>query len=497
MGLTRQAQAVTFDWRGFTDNSWFVANNWTHPGLPAIPGVSDHVVVGSFAPTSSRWPFFNGTTTVRSVAVRGVSSFNAGLLVLTAGQLTINSDLDIGVVNGGTVVLQQFTPTLAVQGQITVDSGGILDNQKGIISAPNQPIIIRGDYKQVSSTSAQLSTGTLDVQTGGSVLHSKGPIVLTNSLSSLTIGGSYSLQGTSPNQGVLTAPAITIGSGGAGTLFITGDGQLLGANTITVNTGGLFDIRKNYDFAGTLTLNNGTVKTKDGATAKTLTLIQAGLLRGKGTVDGNLINDASVNPGLGFVGSFALTEDYQQTAQGKLVIDITGTLLNSFDNLDVTGDVTLGGVIEVQLPSSFTPVEGDSFDIITFGGLLTGSFGTVMLPAPSSGVALGLSYGANTVSLTAGLQGDLNGDGFVGVDDLNIVLLQWNQSVTAGVWLSGDPTGDGFVGVDDLNAVLVNWNAGTPPAVSVTVPEPAGILWLCLGAMDLVINGRLIRPHGR
>ena len=42
------------------------------------------------------------------------------------------------------------------------------------------------------------------------------------------------------------------------------------------------------------------------------------------------------------------------------------------------------------------------------------------------------------------LEGDLNGDGFVGVDDLNIVLVNWNQNVTPGDLLSGDPTGEGF-----------------------------------------------------
>jgi hypothetical protein len=61
------------------------------------------------------------------------------------------------------------------------------------------------------------------------------------------------------------------------------------------------------------------------------------------------------------------------------------------------------------------------------------------------------------------LQGDLNFDGFVGVDDLNSVLVQWNQRVTPNDLAAGDPSGDGFVGVDDLNTVLVNWNAGLVP----------------------------------
>jgi len=86
------------------------------------------------------------------------------------------------------------------------------------------------------------------------------------------------------------------------------------------------------------------------------------------------------------------------------------------------------------------------------------------------------------------LDGDLNGDGFVGVDDLNIVLTNWNQTVTPGDLLSGDPTGEGFVGVDDLNVVLSNWNAGTPPTAEATgtVPEPGTLSLSCLTATLLL-----------
>ena len=83
------------------------------------------------------------------------------------------------------------------------------------------------------------------------------------------------------------------------------------------------------------------------------------------------------------------------------------------------------------------------------------------------------------------LEGDLNGDGFVGVDDLNIVLVYWNQNVVPGDWSLGDATGEGYVGVDDLNIVLVNWNSGTPPADTATIPEPACIALLGLGGIGL------------
>jgi hypothetical protein len=101
--------------------------------------------------------------------------------------------------------------------------------------------------------------------------------------------------------------------------------------------------------------------------------------------------------------------------------------------------------------------------------------------------------------------GDISTDGFVGIDDLNILLAHWNQSVSPGDELLGDingdlsvgiddlniilgnwnfeingidtradPTGDNFIGIGDLNTVLGNWNAGTPPG-SPGAPGSAGV----------------------
>ncbi len=91
--------------------------------------------------------------------------------------------------------------------------------------------------------------------------------------------------------------------------------------------------------------------------------------------------------------------------------------------------------------------------------------------ASTSAIAL------DTFTWAAVLSGDLDTDGFVGIADLNIVLGNWNQNVTAGDPFLGDPSGDGIVGIGDLNIVLGNWNSGTPPAGVGTVPEPA-TLWL-------------------
>lgn len=94
------------------------------------------------------------------------------------------------------------------------------------------------------------------------------------------------------------------------------------------------------------------------------------------------------------------------------------------------------------------------------------------------------------------LPGDLNGDGFVGGDDLDIVRSFWGQNVTPGDLLSGDPSNDGFVGGDDLDIVRANWGQGTPPAPS-SIPEPGSSVFLVSALLSLFYGFRYSRKFAR
>ncbi len=96
------------------------------------------------------------------------------------------------------------------------------------------------------------------------------------------------------------------------------------------------------------------------------------------------------------------------------------------------------------------------------------------------------NWGDELDALDLFLAGDLDGDGFVGINDLNIVLGNFNQTVPPGN-PAADPDGDGFVGISDLNTVLGNWNTGAPlPPGNASVPEPGTSLsLLVLGMVGL------------
>ena len=199
------------------------------------------------------------------------------------------------------------------------------------------------------------------------------------------------------------------------------------------------------------------------------------------------------------VGNGGATGDYQLAVQeaddhGNSIAEATelpGAF--SFGKVEVGGDVDYFhvpvvegmtytfGVLDLGLPDAILNLYNDGGAIISQnigsnpGGThaqinwLASADGYVYLSVAAQAGSLG-QY-AVTISATDQLDGDLNSDGFVGLADLDIVLNNWNQNVTAGAWSQGDPSGDGFVGLDDLDIVLNNWNNGTPPAATASATE--------------------------
>jgi hypothetical protein len=86
------------------------------------------------------------------------------------------------------------------------------------------------------------------------------------------------------------------------------------------------------------------------------------------------------------------------------------------------------------------------------------------------------------------LAGDANGDGRVDINDLTIVLADYNES--GWTWshgaMDGDPTGT--VDINDLTIVLANYNQtfGASAAGIQAVPEPSCVVLLAIGAIGLL-----------
>ncbi len=149
-------------------------------------------------------------------------------------------------------------------------------------------------------------------------------------------------------------------------------------------------------------------------------------------------------------GIMELGGDYTQLGFASLEIDLGGTQAGQFDQLQVAGDVSINGTLEVSTIDGFDPATGQTFDIITADSV-TGTFSNVVVPA---GTNLEVVYTNSTVSLqvsSGGLLGDANLDGMVDFADIPAFI----DLLIGGSYLfEADINQDSFVNFGDIDPFI-------------------------------------------
>lgn len=274
---------------------------------------------------------------------------------------------------------------------------------------------------------------------------SEGEPALTT-VADITIPRAVSLLDTGwfRTSGGTTATYSGVISGGAGLRIneggYNGSVELTGANTYAGST---------HLRSGTLLINNIT-----GSAAGTGPVNTSGntTLGGTGAISGalNLANGATIAPGNSTgtltVGGINMSE------ASTIAIEIGGTATGAFDQLVVTDEAALDGTLVVSLLPKYTPVEGDTFEIIT-AATITGALAETMLP---DDFVVEQTAGAVTVvyAVAPDCSADLaNDDSLVNVFDLLELLAGWGSD-GAGADLA-EP--NDLVDVFDLLALLAGW----------------------------------------
>jgi hypothetical protein len=243
------------------------------------------------------------------------------------------------------------------------------------------------------------NTGTIEVETG-TFVHSG----LTNSgLLSVSTGATLNLGGatlqvgsTFSGGGTLTMPSTTIVSGSVTvTLPTVLTGTLSGAGTLHLGapmqwSGGTISLTKlvvgqnqtlsidtatNHDLIGTLE-NHGTVLWTGGAVRVLFNsaIINAadGLweMQGDVTMVGHIDPTFFTNNGRiarsGTAATLTISFPIVFTNSGVIEFRVGGTSPGQFDRI-VSGNVTLGGTVELTPIGGFVPGPGDFFDVMTYG----------------------------------------------------------------------------------------------------------------------------------
>lgn len=105
------------------------------------------------------------------------------------------------------------------------------------------------------------------------------------------------------------------------------------------------------------------------------------LLTGSGKTRGTIENYGTLSPG-NSPGVIDHTGDFIQA--GVLAIEIGGlnsgpgnpTVDDGYDQLNISGELSLGGILEVSLINDFVPALGDTFEVLTYGSVV-GEFDTL------------------------------------------------------------------------------------------------------------------------
>lgn len=128
------------------------------------------------------------------------------------------------------------------------------------------------------------------------------------------------------------------------------------SGTVEVQTGTL--VFGSYTQTAGVTLLNG------GDISSALLNIQAGSVQGSGQVFGPVLNGGQVRPGFS-PGKIDVSQNYVQTSAGAFDVELGGLSAGTqFDQLKVTGTVTLAGALDVSVINGFAPNLNDQFMII-------------------------------------------------------------------------------------------------------------------------------------
>jgi hypothetical protein len=94
-------------------------------------------------------------------------------------------------------------------------------------------------------------------------------------------------------------------------------------------------------------------------------------------VTGNVKNGGILAPGTS-PGTLSITGNYTQDPAGILQIELASN--SNYDRLPISGTVALAGSLQVSLLNNYSPVSGDTFDILSWTSE-TGTFSTLQLPS--------------------------------------------------------------------------------------------------------------------
>jgi fibronectin-binding autotransporter adhesin len=349
MGLAAPAVAATpscsVTWTGNAGNgSWSTASNWS---TDEVPGPTSDVCIPTLTTVDATPP----------ISVHSIQVAEGGTILFGSGSVSIATSLtDQGFITLTGTTLSAGSIDLSSPGNITADGNSSITSP-AFSNTTGTVTVDTGGTLRLADNPVQLQNGTLS---GGNWLVS-GVLVVPSDISQITTQGTeVSVEG--PGSAVQDAS----GHNALATLTSVGSGAVLGVTSLTVAQ----SLTSQGTVVGSLTVS-GTYTQASGATtdlgsgtlSATSVSVQAGsTLEGGGTVASSVTNNGNVSPS----GSLTVTGNYTQGASGALTEQFSSTLI-------VNSTATLSGALNVTVNPKRPPKSGAVYTALTFGSL-NGSF---------------------------------------------------------------------------------------------------------------------------
>jgi len=306
------------------------------------------------------------------------------------------------------------------------------------------------------------------IHTGSGVYRSDNGLLALIGGASLD-GGTFDSSGTGivekTNNGITTLSNIT----NNGEMGVRGQGGIIELPTnltnngnITLNTdGAVFNAHIRFvsdsSIDGTGTINMATAGNMGDAQiiagAGFVGTIGAGQsLSGDGLLVGELNMDGSLDPD-GIFRRFDIDTMHMSATSG-MTADLGGLLAGEFDRLALGGgdSIDLDGSLVVNLDDGYSPVFGDTWDIVS-GGSISGEFASEVVPESGIGLVYRVIYEPSRVFVVLTCAADLTGDNILDFFDISLFLSYFTSDD-----VRSDINGDGAFDFFDISLFLQIFN---------------------------------------